>query len=328
MQKKKSFKIIPYHPSMQSVWDAFVMRSKNGTFLLQRSFMDYHQQRFIDYSLCFFDQEELIAVLPAHRVGEVLYSHQGLTYGGILIQSSMKTAAYITLFTQLLQYLQQQQIVKLVLKKTPNFYHQGLSEEIDYMAFVTQASCTRVDTCSVIQYSNYEISSSKKRDALKAKKEQFLWEEVEDLSYFWGEILTKNLEQRYQTQPVHTYQEIRRLKDAFPQQIRFFQIAHQDQIIGATVLFIHSQVVHVQYISSLAAYKSSGALDLLFYELIAKFEKTHAYFDFGTSNEQQGTKINAGLMQWKEAFGARTAVQSFYEFSTSSWTSLETLYDL
>ena len=44
--------------------------------------MDYHKDRFEDYSLMVFKDEKLVAVLPANRVEDKLFSHQGLTYGG------------------------------------------------------------------------------------------------------------------------------------------------------------------------------------------------------------------------------------------------------
>ena len=37
-----------------------------------------------------FDGEKLISVLPANKVGDMIYSHQGLTYGGLLIQNDIK----------------------------------------------------------------------------------------------------------------------------------------------------------------------------------------------------------------------------------------------
>lgn len=33
------------------LWDTFVKASRNGTFLHERSYMDYHSDRFDDYSL-------------------------------------------------------------------------------------------------------------------------------------------------------------------------------------------------------------------------------------------------------------------------------------
>ena len=63
---------------------------------------------------------------------------------------------------------------------------------------------------------------------------------------------------------------------------------------GAT-LFINNEVVHVQYISGIGNKNQHGALDYLFYELITSIFKDYHYFDFGNSNEQNGTQLNQGL---------------------------------
>ena len=77
---------------MQQSWDEFVARSRNATFLHYRDYMDYHSDRFHDHSLIFLsDKGKIVALLPANAAGEALYSHQGLTYGGMLV--SMKSTA-------------------------------------------------------------------------------------------------------------------------------------------------------------------------------------------------------------------------------------------
>ena len=73
-----------YESMHRSHWDAFVARSKNGVFLFFRDYMDYHSDRFRDHSLLVFEDETLIALLPANAEGDVLVSHGGLTYGGII----------------------------------------------------------------------------------------------------------------------------------------------------------------------------------------------------------------------------------------------------
>ena len=60
-------------------------KGKNSTFLFQRDFMDYHSDRFMDHSLLVFKDEKLIAVLPGNQVDNTVYSHQGLTYGGLIV---------------------------------------------------------------------------------------------------------------------------------------------------------------------------------------------------------------------------------------------------
>ena len=74
--------IVRYNPVYSAEWDDFVGKSKNGTFLFMRHYMDYHADRFADHSLMFYQEGKLVALLPANEADSVLYSHQGLTYGG------------------------------------------------------------------------------------------------------------------------------------------------------------------------------------------------------------------------------------------------------
>ncbi len=53
--------------------------------------MDYHADRFQDSSVMVWRDAELIAVLPASRAGEVVTSHAGLTYGGLVWAPSLRT---------------------------------------------------------------------------------------------------------------------------------------------------------------------------------------------------------------------------------------------
>ena len=85
-----SFKIIKYTSGHYNLWNDFVANAKNATFLFHRDFMEYHSDRFEDNSLLIFDEKEkLVAIFPANRIGNELFSHQGLTYGEIVIDASL-----------------------------------------------------------------------------------------------------------------------------------------------------------------------------------------------------------------------------------------------
>ena len=72
-----------YTPALVREWDDFVGRSRNGTFLLRRGYMDYHSDRFRDCSWMAYQNGKLRAILPANiDDAGTLHSHQGLTYGG------------------------------------------------------------------------------------------------------------------------------------------------------------------------------------------------------------------------------------------------------
>ena len=81
------FEIVKYSSGLKNEWDSFVESSKNGTFLFFRNYMDYHSDRFEDFSLMVYRKGKLYALLPGNKNGQVYYSHQGLTYGGLIMNS-------------------------------------------------------------------------------------------------------------------------------------------------------------------------------------------------------------------------------------------------
>ncbi|MFW5535735.1 MAG: GNAT family N-acetyltransferase, partial [Prevotella sp.] len=66
------FEVIPYSPSEAFLWNSFVEHSRQGTFLFNRGYMDYHSDRFSDCSLMFRRKGRICAVLPANRRGDIL----------------------------------------------------------------------------------------------------------------------------------------------------------------------------------------------------------------------------------------------------------------
>ena len=152
----------------------------------------------------------------------------------------------------------------------------------------------------------------------KAQKQGLHIEETVDFSAFWNEILLPNLAKRHAAKPTHTLEEIIVLKSKFPENIRQFNVYKEDQIVAGATIFETDTVAHVQYISANEQKQELGALDFLFEELITRTFSGKWYFDFGISNEQQGTKLNKGLSYWKECFGARTYVHRFYEIHTEN----------
>ena len=123
------FEIKPYSPEMKSEWDAFVDASKNGLFLFFRDYMDYHHDRFEDHSIVVYRQNKLYALLPANISHDVLYTHQGLTFGGLIVDEHFTAAESLTVFKIINAYLRNEGIRKVVYKAIPWLYHQQPAEE-------------------------------------------------------------------------------------------------------------------------------------------------------------------------------------------------------
>ena len=113
-----------YTPQEKQDWNDFVAKSRQGTFLFDRNYMDYHQDRFHDHSLMIFYNGKLCALLPANEVvDKTLISHQGLTYGGLLTCNKMTAAITCLVFEAINIYLKEKGFQKVIYKAIPWIYH-------------------------------------------------------------------------------------------------------------------------------------------------------------------------------------------------------------
>lgn len=317
------YSIIKYDSTYYDRWNEFVGRSKNGTFLFHRDFMEYHSDRFKDFSLLVFDGDTLIALLPAHRVENVLYSHYGLTYGGLIYSDKVKLSSVIIAFGAVLKYLNENAIDKLHVKLVPAIYHKYPSDEFNYTLFLANAKLVRRDSLCVIDMPNkLPFSRTRRADVRKGYNNNLVIVEEPKFELFWNEILIPNMQNKHEVKPIHTAEEITALHQKFPNNIRHFNVYHEGKIVAGTTVFITDTVAHPQHISGNKDKNKLGSLDFLYNHLITEVFKDVKYFDFGISNEEQGKKLNEGLIFWKESFGARTIVQDFYEVETNNHTLL------
>ena len=320
-------KIRLYDPTLKPVWDNFLENCKNATFLFKRDFMDYHKNRFEDFSIMIYNGNKLIALVPGNIDLNNVYSHQGLTYGGILIQSDSKFTEYLEIFSEVLRFLKKKSINSLCVKQIPTIYNFNFNDELDYLSFVTDSKNYRKDIISVINLqSDFKIAKDRINGYKRGLKNLLEFREAHDFDDFWNELLIPNLEKKYSVNPVHSLDEIGLLKSRFKSNIRQFNVYKENKIVAGTTVFQTKNVVHVQYTASNSKKNILGSLDFLFYKLITDVYSKHKYFDFGTSNERDGKKINQGLMYWKEGFGARSLTQNFYKFDISSIGKIKSLF--
>jgi hypothetical protein len=319
----KKYIIKRYETKNYSEWNAFISTAKNATFLFDRDFMEYHSDRFDDFSLMIYEEDKLVSVLPANRVGATIYSHQGLTYGGLVYNNKIKLISVVEILKNILKFLHDSKIIKLQIKIIPSIYHDLPAEELNYALFLADANLIRRDSMAVIDMSKkLLIVSGRKEGIKKGKINKLEIKEVTDFKEFWNGILIPNLSSKHQAKPVHTLQEITKLNSIFPKNIRQFNVYENGIIIAGTTIFESLNVAHSQYISGIEDKNKLGGLDLLHNYLLTEIFNKKKYFDFGISNEDQGKKLNTSLSFWKESFGARTIVHDFYEVKTANYVKL------
>jgi len=321
------FTVKQYDKNDYQIWNDFIGQAKNATFLFHRDFMEYHKDRFEDFSLLVFEDEKLISVLPANKVGNLIYSHQGLTYGGLVYKEQTKLAAVIEVFRSVLFFLNENNFQKLHLKTLPSIYHIKPAEEVLYALFLSEAKLVRRDSLSVIDLSQESKTSKiRKRGFQKGVSNQLLIKEEADFESFWKDVLIPNLNKKHSANPVHSVEEMNCLKGHFPKNIHQFNVYLEDKIVAGTTVFETETVAHCQYISKNENQENRGSLDYLFQYLIRERFAKKKFFNFGISNENQGRNLNEGLTYWKESFGASTIVHDFYEIETVNYNKLNGIF--
>lgn len=304
-----------YRREDKELWNSFVNKARNATFLFDRNYMDYHADRFDDNSFMFYHKGKLKAVLPANVAGDTLYSHQGLTYGGLLLDKKATVEDVLECLDSLNSWLRENGISKVVYKALPWIYQQYPSEEDLYaLTWKCKAQLISRNIASTIFIDNkLKFAESRKSGIRKALSLNIEVGESNDVDGFWH-VLEDNLGNRYNAKPVHTANEMKLLMSRFPNNIRLYVAKMNGEIVGGTLIYVTPQVVHTQYISASVEGKKHGALDLLFDYIINKVYANCRYFDFGKSTEQGGAYLNEPLIFQKEGFGGRGVCYDWYQW--------------
>jgi hypothetical protein len=281
--------------------------------------MEYHGDRFDDHSLLVWNDEELLAILPANRRGNTLVSHGGLTYGGFVVCGATKLPKMLEVFEATFLYLRQNGFNELIYKTIPFIYHRAPAEEDRYALFLCQADLLRRGVMAVSDFQRaLPWQERRKRGVKKAMANGVTVKESDEWIAYWR-LLTERLLEGYNIRPVHTVEEIELLRAKFAKQIKLFSAYEAQEMIAGVVIYETEEVARAQYIAANSRGQKLGALDLIFHELLTGIYQFKTYFDFGTSDEADGRRLNRGLIDQKEGYGARVIVQDTYRVSLHDW---------
>lgn len=315
--KLRKIKIMRYNKSFETEWNNFNKTSKNSLFMFNRSFMEYHEDRFIDHSLLFYNEnDKLIAILPMSEHGDELVSHGGLTYGGFIVNSDMKQHTVNDCFDSLIAYAKTAGFRDIYYKTIPHMYHEQPAEEDRYSLFVKGAHLEKVEASTVIDLEKpLKMPKGRKSQISRAKREGVDIKELDSLEAYnlFIELENTVLESRHETKAVHTGSELKLLHDRFPENVRLFVAMKDEAIVAGCVVFEYNNVIHTQYMAANELARQIGALDLTIATLISKYKENKKWLDFGISTEDGGKILNEGLISQKEGFGGRTNVYSMWK---------------
>lgn len=304
----------------ETQWDDFIAKeSINGTILHTRKFLNHNPLNAVDdYSLLFYKNGKIGAVMPAtlsksESSSIVLHSHPRITYGGFVTGRTVGIADAIEIVQKMLLKAKEVNADEIIVRNPFRVFQQTFADESDYAMWLNGFSIKyreievaidlRGDFLTEIQkrYDNGTKYNIKK--AYKFVKPKL----TNDYAAFWT-MLEKNLAEKHQLKPVHTYNEFETLRSLIDlDSIRLIGGFIDDRMVCGVVLFvIGSHALHAQYVASDADYQEFRPINAVL-DFIIQWGNTNKfhYFNLGTPNESNGYKLNNGLAHFKESFGGR-----------------------
>ena len=308
-------------------WDNFIMKdSINGTFLHSRKFLNYHKNKFKDHSLIIKKNTSIVAVIPACEVVKegkrIFYSHQGSTFGGIVINSAYNNISHIDSSVNILEhYLKEQNFDKVVLKNTSELFCNENTSLLEYFYF--KYGYRNYNELSLyIDFKKYNsiiennFSASKRRDfkySLKYNMQFKILKTDNEINDFYKLLVLSLI--NHNTKPVHSLEELLDFKNSrLSDIVKFYGVYYDNYLIAGSMVFnFNNTVFHTQYLASNPVYSNYYPMNFLNYNLIKEaYMNNYRFFSFGISTEEQGKVLNTSLAQFKEGFGTIGSINRSY----------------
>jgi hypothetical protein len=276
--------------------------------------MEYHSDRFEDYSLLVFEDEKLISILPANRIENTIFSHQGLTYGGFVFENDISILQIKLVILNALSFLKENNFKAFKIKEIVSIYSSSNRKEISSFLLENGAIINSKKMNLAIDFkSDFKVSKSKLKHFKRINSIGLEIKKEDDLSFFWNEVLIPRLDQKFSSKPVHSIDEISKLKANFPKNIHQYNVYLDDEILAGITIFKTNNVIKSQYGATTENGEKYRALDFLYINLINEFKDEFDFFDMGTVDDDSELGYNIGLFNQKKELGCSVFEQNLYE---------------
>ncbi|MEW9095292.1 MAG: GNAT family N-acetyltransferase [Clostridiaceae bacterium] len=321
-----------YVEELENQWDDFINSSVNGTLMQERRFLNYHpEERFLDHSLIFIEDNRIIAVLPAAQIQEadksiMLVSHPGASHGGLIIKPTLSTKKSLELVRSFIEYCSKAGFDYIRLKPVPRIYHKELTDQLDFALRFSGFKIEYTELCTALEFKKGEepflkrqMCSSAYRSYQKALKSGLSVVEDADINDYWP-ILEYKLKKDHNAKPTHSLEEIIHLKTLYPDRIKLFA-AYKEEVLtaGVLVFLLNERVINCFYIAHDHQYQHMRPLNLIFGYLMEWGRKNgFFYLDWGISTEGKGSSVNAELFRFKEGYGGHGVLRECYLYEVNN----------
>ncbi len=313
--------IIRYTEEWKDEWDNFVLSSNNGTMFHMQKFFDYHTPgKFSFDHLMFIEKGRIEAVLPGRLKDGMFESPIGASYGSIVTKdiTFAETMNHISL---LLDYGRKNGIKELMLTSAPMIYEKYQNQNLDF-AMLWQGF--RFD----LHYISSAIKLDKDRDIIerfqatvrrnirKTLKNPDLQVEINERYDEFYPILLAN-KSRHNVKPTHSYEDLLKLKELMPENLKLFMVYYKGKPIGGSLMFFcNKQVALCFYNMLLYEYAEYKPIHRVMYEVVKySTENGYSYVDIGVSQDTKAENPmtpSMSLIEFKEKFDAKTIMRNTF----------------
>ena len=315
--------ITKYNDMLFDEWEKFISDSNNGTIFQKQAFLKYHINRtFVDGSLVIKNKGTIVAVVPAAIKENILYSHPGSSYGGIVLSHNLDFKMIHDILKMIDEYCIAHKYKALFLINSPSIYQKKSDQSLDYLLQWNGFKQTELYISHAVDMSKtsdiLSLLTKRKRRYINNNQElnSLTFEEETYLDEFYDILIASK--KKYNTTPTHSLDELIKLKDMFPQQIKLLVTRNENKIIGGSLIFFtNDNVALVFYNTILDEYRESQIAMLQLYKCmeIAKKYNLH-WIDFGVSHtpeEENPLAPKFSLIHFKEQFNAKGVLRIAYQ---------------
>ena len=315
--------ISKYEKKQLDEWDQFINASNNGTMFQKQRFINYHiDRKFVDNSLIIKNNNNIVAVLPAAIKNNILYSHPGSSYGGLVLAKKTEFSVINDIIQELDNYCKNKKLKSIFLINSPSIYHKEVDDSLDYLLQWNHFRKKEIYISHAVNI-NETVSVL---DLLKKRKRRYLnnddglnaleFKESNEFDLFY-DILLKSKE-KFKTKPTHSLEELYQLKKIFPEQIKLLLTMKKDSVVGGSLIFFANKKISLIFYNTILEELRNSQISMLQLYKCMEISKQLGYqmVDFGVShtpeaNDPMAPKLS--LIHFKEQFNARGVLRVAYQ---------------
>ena len=312
-----------YEKKQLDEWDQFINASNNGTMFQKQRFINYHiDRKFVDNSLIIKNNNNIVAVLPAAIKNNILYSHPGSSYGGLVLAKKTEFSVINDIIQELDNYCKNKKLKSIFLINSPSIYHKEVDDSLDYLLQWNHFRKKEIYISHAVNI-NETVSVL---DLLKKRKRRYLnnddglnaleFKESNEFDLFY-DILLKSKE-KFKTKPTHSLEELYQLKKIFPEQIKLLLTMKKDSVVGGSLMFFANKKISLIFYNTILEELRNSQISMLQLYKCMEISKQLGYqmVDFGVShtpeaNDPMAPKLS--LIHFKEQFNARGVLRVAYQ---------------